>query len=97
MICFLISEKHKITLVCFTREYNSPEHVKHMRQFCEKVMVFRRGKSWTIPNILRTGFSWYPFLVMIYFTPEIKEKYPDEDLQQLSENELQELLDYMDE
>lgn len=69
-----LSKKHKITLVCFTREYNSPEHVKHMKQFCSKVIIFKRGKSWTIPNILRTGFSVYPFLVMIYYNQGIREK-----------------------
>lgn len=73
-----MSKKNEITLVCFTREYNSPEHVKHMEQFCEKVLVFRRGKAWTIPNILRTGFSSYPFLVSIYYSPEIRTKLEEE-------------------
>lgn len=69
-----LSRHHEITLVCFTREYNSPEHVKHMEQFCKKILVFRRGKAWTIPNILRTGFSMYPFLVSIYYSPEIRNQ-----------------------
>lgn len=73
-----MAKKNEITLVCFTREYNSPEHVKHMEQFCKKVLVFRRGKAWTIPNILRTGFSSYPFLVSIYYSPEIRAKLEEE-------------------
>jgi glycosyltransferase involved in cell wall biosynthesis len=68
-----LSKKHEITLVCFTRGHNTSNQVDHMKQFCRKVLVFERGKAWTIPNILRTGFSPYPFLVMIYHTPEIKE------------------------
>ena len=69
-----ISKKHDITLVCFTREHNTAEQVKHMEQFCRKVLIFERGKAWTIPNILRTGFSPYPFLVSIYYTPHIQER-----------------------
>jgi polysaccharide biosynthesis protein PslH len=67
-----LSKKHDITLACFTRETNTPDQVRHMEQFCKKVIIFKRGKAWTIPNVLRTGFSPYPFLVMIYYTPEIR-------------------------
>jgi polysaccharide biosynthesis protein PslH len=69
-----LARHHEITLVCFTRDNNTPSQVEHMEKFCKKVLVFKRGKAWTLPNIFRTGFSPYPFLVMIYFTPEIREK-----------------------
>jgi glycosyltransferase involved in cell wall biosynthesis len=67
-----LSKHHEVTLVCFTRETNTQNQVRQMEKFCKKVITFRRGKAWTIPNILRTGFSPYPFLVMIYYTPEVK-------------------------
>lgn len=67
-----LSKRHDITLVCFTREHNSKEHVDHIQKFCKKVLLFERGKAWTIPNILRTGFSPYPFLVSIYHNPQIR-------------------------
>lgn len=67
-----LSEHHEITLICFTREHNNEKQVTHMEKYCKKVLVFQRGKAWTPTNILRTGFSWYPFLVMIYYSPEIK-------------------------
>lgn len=67
-----LAKNHEITLVCFTRDYNSPQQISHMKQYCKDVIIFGRGKAWTLPNILRTGFSWYPFLIMIYFSPEIK-------------------------
>jgi polysaccharide biosynthesis protein PslH len=73
-----LSKKHDITLVCFTREHNTESQVKHMERFCRKVMIFERGKAWTLPNILRTGFSLYPFLVMIYYTPHMMEKLAEE-------------------
>lgn len=68
-----LSKNHDITLACFTRDTNTAEQIKHMEKFCKKVLIFKRGKAWTIPNVLRTGFSLYPFLIMIYYTPEIRE------------------------
>lgn len=73
-----LSKTHEITLVCFTRDTNTSEQVEHMKKFCKKVIVFKRGKAWTIPNVLRTGFSPYPFLVSIYYSPEIKKELTDE-------------------
>ena len=67
-----LSRHHQITLACFTRETNTTDQIRHMEKFCNKVLVFKRGKAWTIPNILRTGFSPYPFLIMIYYRPQVK-------------------------
>lgn len=66
-----LSKNHEITLACFTRDTNTKEQIKHMEKFCKKVIIFKRGKAWTLPNILRTGFSLYPFLIMIYYTPQV--------------------------
>lgn len=68
-----LSKNHEITLACFTRDTNTKEQITHMEKFCKKVIIFKRGKAWTLKNILRTGFSWFPFLVMIYYTPQIRE------------------------
>lgn len=73
-----LSQKHDITLACFTRETNTPEQIAQMEKYCRKLIIFKRGKAWTLPNILRTGFSPYPFLVMIYYTPEIRPRLKDE-------------------
>jgi glycosyltransferase involved in cell wall biosynthesis len=43
-----------------------------MKQFCKKVIVIERGKTWTLSNIFRTGFSVYPFLISIYYSPLTK-------------------------
>lgn len=69
----LLSERHQITLVCFSRQHNTPEQIVHMKQFCKKVVVIERGKTWTLKNILRTGFSPYPFLVSIYHSHSTKK------------------------
>lgn len=74
----LLSQHHKITLVCFSRQHNTEEQVDHMRKYCQKVIVIERGKTWTLQNILRTGFSPYPFLVSIYYSPKVKSILEDE-------------------
>ncbi len=74
----LLSKNHDITLVCFSRQHNTEEQVNHMKQYCKKVLVIERGKTWTLSNILRTGFSTYPFLVSIYNSPKIKQILQDE-------------------
>jgi polysaccharide biosynthesis protein PslH len=74
----LLSKHHEITLVCFSRQHNTPEQVDHMRKFCKKVIVKERGKTWTVKNILRTGFSMYPFLVSIYNSSGIKKVLKEE-------------------
>lgn len=68
----LLSRHHSITLVCFSRQHNTVDQINHMRKFCPKVMVIERGQTWTLTNILRTGFSPYPFLVSIYNSPQIR-------------------------
>jgi len=68
----LLSQRHEITLVCFSRQHNTPDQVAHLKQFCRQVFVIERGKTWTLKNILRTGFSPYPFLVSIYHSPGTK-------------------------
>src|SRR3989344_682681 len=77
----LLSKHHAITLVCFSRQHNTPDQVNHMRKFCRKVIVIKRGKTWTIKNVLRTGFSPYPFLVSIYNSSGIKDVLKSEILQ----------------
>lgn len=61
----LSSLRHKITLFCLVKSDEERRYVGELEKFCEKVTVFTRPeKPWTVKNILRTGFSFYPFLVM---------------------------------
>lgn len=69
----LLSKHHQITLVSFSRQHNTPDQIEHLQQFCKRVFVIERGKTWTIKNVLRTGFSQYPFLVSIYNSPGTKK------------------------
>ena len=69
----LLSKYHQITLVSFSRQHNTPDQITHLQQFCKQVFVIERGKTWTFKNVLRTGFSPYPFLVSIYNSPGTKK------------------------
>ena len=75
-----LSKKHEITLFSYIRyrDKNEKKDIAYMKKYCRKVEVVNRGKTWTLGNILRTGFSLYPFLISIYRSPELKEKIKEE-------------------
>src|SRR3989344_7167915 len=61
----LSSLGHKISLICLAKSNSERKYVGELEKFCESVKVFNRPeKPWTIRNIIRTGFSIYPFLVI---------------------------------
>lgn len=61
----LFSLGHEITLFCLVKSSSERQYVGQLQKFCKEVQVFRRSeKPWTAANILRTGFSFYPFLVV---------------------------------
>lgn len=61
----LSSLGHEITLFCLVKDDNERVFVPQLEKFCKEVQVFKRpGKPWTLKNILRTGFSYFPFLVI---------------------------------
>ncbi len=56
---------HEIILFSLVKNEDERKYVGELEQFCKEVKVFNRSeKPWTIGNILRTGFSFYPFLVI---------------------------------
>ncbi len=61
----LSSLGHKITLFCLVKSNAEKKYVHELEKYCEEVSVFNRSeKPWTLKNILKTGFSYYPFLVV---------------------------------
>lgn len=61
----LSSLGHEITLFCLVKTKSERRHVGELEKFCTEVQVFDRSeKPWTISNIFKTGFSFYPFLVI---------------------------------
>lgn len=61
-----LKDKHDITLFSLIKYPKEEEYVPILeKNFCKKVRVFYRPeKPWMISNILRTGLSLYPFLVI---------------------------------
>lgn len=56
---------HEITLFCLVKNDGERIYIGELEKFCKEVKVFIRSeKPWTKSNILRTGFSLYPFLVI---------------------------------
>ena len=56
---------NEITLFCLIKNEEERKYVGELEKYCKEVKVFKRSeKPWTLKNILRTGFSFYPFLVV---------------------------------
>ena len=69
----LSSLGHEITLLSLVKSSKERAYVGELERFCKEVHVFDRSeKPWTLNNILRTGFSLYPFLVVRNWAKEEK-------------------------
>ena len=67
-----LSKKHEITLVSFIKK-GEEKYAGQMKKYCKEVLYFYRSDNpWNLINILKTGFSFYPFLVMRNFSAEGK-------------------------
>lgn len=61
----LSSLGHKITLFSLIKNNNERGYLGELEKYCREIQVFQRPeKPWTLRNILKTGFSLYPFLVI---------------------------------
>ncbi len=70
-----LKKKHEITLFSLIKYKKEEQYIPILeKSFCKKVRVFYRPeKPWMLSNILRTGFSMNPFLVVRNFSPEAKK------------------------
>ncbi len=69
-----LAKDHQITLFSLIKNDNELKYVKELEKFCRKVEIFKRSENpWTLKNILRTGFSFYPFLVIRNLASKEKE------------------------
>lgn len=59
----ILSRNHQIILVCEKRAYQNKEDIEEVGKFCKKIVTVDRKKQWSINNILKAGFSKYPFLI----------------------------------
>jgi len=65
-----LAPKNDITLICFTRD---TDDVNNVKQYCKKVIIVKRGKTWDLKKILTAAFSPYPFLVINYINNELRQ------------------------
>lgn len=74
-----LSEHHEISLFSLVKDDSEKKNVKELKKYCKKVRVFNRSKSpWTLRNVLLTGFSQYPFLVIRNLVTEEKRAIREE-------------------
>lgn len=73
-----LSKQHEITLYSLIKSDSEKEYIDELKKYCQKVKVFKRPeKPWTLSNILKTGLSFYPFLVIRNFSAEEKDDVED--------------------
>lgn len=69
-----LCKNHEITLISLIKENKENDNIKHLLKYCKKVLTFKRSTSpWTLKNILKTGFSLNPFLIVRNFAPGVRE------------------------
>ena len=69
-----LSKKNEITLICEKRDYQTQKDIEEIKKFCKKVIAVDRKKQWSFKNILKSVFSFDPFLVIGHTSLEMKNK-----------------------
>jgi len=60
-----LAKDHKITLFSLIKYDQEKKYVKDLKKYCEEIHVFKRAeRPWTLRNIFKTVFGFYPFLVI---------------------------------
>lgn len=74
-----LAKDHDITLFSLIKNDDERKFIGELEKYCRKVRVFNRPtKPWTLKNIIRTGFSRYPFLVIRNLSGEEKNAVKNE-------------------
>ena len=69
-----LANKHQITLFSLIKHEYERQYIDKLKPFCHEIRVFKRAEEpWTLRNILNTGFSLHPFVVIRNFSREEKE------------------------
>ncbi len=69
-----LANKHKITLASFIRSDSEKKYLKELEPFCQKVIIFKRRKAWSLINIILAALTPFPFLVSIYFDIRVRKR-----------------------
>src|SRR3989344_1468476 len=73
-----LSKKNDIVLVALYKTDHDKKYVSHLQEYCEKVYLCKRSENpWQPKNILKSLFSFQPFLIVRNFSPEAKKVLED--------------------
>ncbi len=50
------------------------EDISEIAKYCKEVKTVERKKQWSLKNILKTGFSFNPFLIVGHTSQEEKNR-----------------------
>jgi len=67
-----LSQENEITLFSFIRSNEEKKYLSELKKYCKTVKVFKRRPAWSPINILLSGFTFYPFLVCIYLSSQLR-------------------------
>src|ERR1035437_2734908 len=73
-----LSKKHEITLICEKRSNQTADDIEEVKKICKRVITVNRQKQWSFGNILKTGFSMDPFLIVGHTNEELRLAIRDE-------------------
>lgn len=73
-----LSKEHEITLICERRNNQTEDDIEEVKKICKRVITVERLKQWSIGNILKTGFSMDPFLIVGHTNEELRLAIRDE-------------------
>lgn len=68
-----LSAKHDITLFSFIRDPREKKYIPKLKQFCVDVKVFQKRPPFTIKSLLLAGATYYPLVVCLYLSQEVKK------------------------
>lgn len=72
-----LSKQHEITLCSLIKYDEDRKYIDKLKPYCKSIHVFKRPeKPFTILNILKTGFSTYPLLVIRNYSPSERKALP---------------------
>lgn len=69
-----LSKTHQITLVCEKRDHQTEDDILEVKKYCKEVITVPRKKQWSFENILKSGYSTLPFLMIGHTSQEMREK-----------------------
>src|SRR5579862_5294733 len=69
-----LSKKHQITLCSLIKFESEKRYIDKLKPYCKEIYVFKRPeRPFALSNILKTGFSAFPLLVIRNFSLDEKK------------------------